>query len=408
MFQVQSWPNVILHLDGDAFFASVMQAVYPYLKNKPVVTGRERGIATAVSYQARELGIKRGMRIWEIKKKFPGCVIVDSDYEVYSLFSKKIFAILRKFTPLVEEYSIDEGFADIKGLRRPFNMSYDKIGLAIKNEVESCLGITVSVGISLTKSLAKLASDFQKPSGLVVVDGPSIENFLAKISLKKIWGVGLNTSSYLEKLGLRTALEFAQKSEKFIRTNLTKPFFEIWKELRGEMVYLLNLEPKNTYQSIVRSQTFTPPTNDQELLYAKLLVHVEEAFAKARSLNYQVGQMSLFLKTQNFHYLQKEISFLPTVSYPILVRDKLRKAFEEIYQKKYLYRTTGCSLSKLSDKKTFQPGLFNEKTYEEEKIKKIYPLWEEKKVDFGTCLFDKQKTVFNKKPKIFKIPVLSL
>ena len=408
MFQVQSWPNAILHLDGDAFFASVMQAVYPYLKNKPVVTGRERGIATAVSYQARELGIKRGMRIWEIKKKFPGCVIVDSDYEVYSLFSKKIFAILRKFTPLVEEYSIDEGFADIKGLRRPFNMSYDKIGLAIKNEVESCLGITVSVGISLTKSLAKLASDFQKPSGLVVVDGPSIENFLAKISLKKIWGVGLNTSSYLEKLGLRTALEFAQKSEKFIRTNLTKPFFEIWKELRGEMVYLLNLEPKNTYQSIVRSQTFTPPTNDQELLYAKLLVHVEEAFAKARSLNYQVGQMSLFLKTQNFHYLQKEISFLPPVSYPILVRDKLRKAFEEIYQKKYLYRTTGCSLSKLSDKKTFQPGLFNEKTYEEEKIKKIYPLWEEKKVDFGTCLFDKQKTVFNKKPKIFKIPVLSL
>ncbi len=408
MFQVQSWPNVILHLDGDAFFASVMQAVYPRLKNKPVVTGRERGIATAVSYQARKLGIKRGMKIWEIKKKFPGCVIVDSDYEVYSLFSKKIFAILRKFTSLVEEYSIDEGFADIKGLRRPLNMSYNKIGLAIKNEVESCLGITVSVGISLTKSLAKLASDFQKPSGLMVVDGRSIENFLAKISLAKIWGVGLNTSSYLEKLGLKTALDFTQKSEKFIRTNLTKPFFEIWRELRGEMVYLLNLETKNTYQSIVRSQTFTPPTNDQELLYAKLLVHVEEAFAKARSLNYQVGQMSLFLKTQNFHYLQKEISFLPPVSYPILVRNKLRKAFEEIYQKKYFYRTTGCGLYKLSDKKIIQPGLFNEKTYEEEKIKKIYPLWEEKKVDFGTCLFDKQKTVFNKKPKIFKIPVLSL
>jgi len=408
MFQVYPWPNVILHLDGDAFFASVMQAVYPALKNKPVVTGQERGIATAISYQARKLGITRGMRIWEIKKRFPTCVVTDSDYEIYGLFSKKMFDILRTFTPFVEEYSIDEGFADIKGMRRPLNMSYLEIGQAVKDKVESSLGITVSVGISLTKSLAKLASDLEKPSGLVIIDGTSIEKLLAKIPLRKIWGIGANTGAYLEKLGLKTALEFAQKDEESIRKNLTKPFWEIWKELHGEMVYLLDLEPKNTYRSIVRSQTFTPPTNDKDLLYARLLAHVEEAFAKARSLDYQVSRMSILLKTQNFHYLSKEIRFLEPVGYPILVRDQLKKAFEEIYQKKYLYRTTGCTIYNLSDKKTSQPGLFDLGCYKEEKIKKIYSLLEQKKINFGSKLFDKQAIASDKKPKAFKIPVISI
>ena len=99
MFQLRSWPNVILHIDGDAFFASVMQAVRPSLKGKPVVTGQERGIATAISYEARKYGITRAMRMSEIKKICPQCIIVDSDYELYDLFAKKMFAIVRSFTP---------------------------------------------------------------------------------------------------------------------------------------------------------------------------------------------------------------------------------------------------------------------------------------------------------------------
>ena len=127
MLQIYFWPNVILHLDGDAFFSSVFQAVNPNLKGKPVVTGSERGLATAVSYEARKYGVKRGMLTWQIKKICPQCVILESDYELYSLFSHKMFGILRTFTPTVEEYSVDEAFADIKGLRRPLSMSYLEI-----------------------------------------------------------------------------------------------------------------------------------------------------------------------------------------------------------------------------------------------------------------------------------------
>ncbi|MCB1813923.1 MAG: hypothetical protein KDK04_19730 [Candidatus Competibacteraceae bacterium] len=111
-----SLPRAILHIDADAFFASCEQANNPSLRGKPVVTGKERGIASAVSYEAKALGIKRGMRIREIKKICPDAIHLPSDYETYSLYSQRVFAIVRRYTDRVEEYSIDECFAELTGL----------------------------------------------------------------------------------------------------------------------------------------------------------------------------------------------------------------------------------------------------------------------------------------------------
>ena len=109
------------------FFATCEQAIHPEYKGKPVVTGLERGIASAMSYEAKAAGVKRGMRIFEVRKVCPDAIIVPSDYETYSLFSKRIFSIMRRYTNTVEEYGIDEGFADLTGLRRPMNMSYQNM-----------------------------------------------------------------------------------------------------------------------------------------------------------------------------------------------------------------------------------------------------------------------------------------
>lgn len=405
MFQIRSWPNVILHLDGDAFFASVMQAVNPSLKGKPVITGRERGIATAISYEARKFGIPRAMRIAEIKKKFPQCIIVDSDYELYDLFAKKMFSILRSFTPYVEEYSIDEGFADIKGLRKPLNMSYEGIGKAIKEKIESSLGISVSVGISLTKSLAKLASSFWKPSGFTVIDGPSIESLLDKTPIGNVWGIGYNTTAYLQKLGIHTALQFALQPEELITSRLTKPFFEIWRELRGNKMYELNMSEKKSYQSITRSQTFHPPTNDFDIVWARLFHHIEDAFYTARNCQYQVKSLTIFLKTQEFKYHVSEIKLQESIAYPFLIRGIIKKAFEQLYQKNLLYRTTGCTLTQLQENATIQQSLFSQNAKLQEKVKKIYPLYEAKKVDFGSMFFDKPSVV--KEKKKMNLPMLS-
>ncbi len=405
MFQLHSWPNVILHLDADAFFASVVQAVNPKLKGRPVVTGQERGIATAVSYEAKKFGVTRAMRISEIKKICPQCVIIYSDYELYDLFAKKMFSILRSFTPYVEEYSIDEAFADIKGLQRPLNMNYEEIGKAIKEKIESSLGITVSVGISLTKSLAKLASSFHKPSGLKSVDGPSIESLLEKTPLGNVWGIGYNTTAYLQKLGIHTALQFALQPEEFVTGRLTKPFFEIWRELRGNKIYELNTSEKKSYQSITRSQTFHPATKDPDILWARLFHHTEDAFYTARNCQYQIKSLAIFLKTQEFKYHVSEIKLQEPVAYSFLIREVIKKAFEKLYQKNLLYRSTGCTLTQLQEDTTVQQSLFSQNTKLQEKIKKIYPLYETKKVDFGSMFFDKSSAV--KEKKKMSLPMLS-
>ena len=114
---ISSFPSPIIHIDCDAFFTSVEQALHPELKGKPVVTGKERGIVACASYEAKALGVKRPMRLWEAQKICPSLICLPSDYETYSLISKRMFEIIRRFTPTFEEYSIDEAFAELSGLR---------------------------------------------------------------------------------------------------------------------------------------------------------------------------------------------------------------------------------------------------------------------------------------------------
>lgn len=405
MLQIRPWPEAILHIDGDAFFASVAQAINPKLKGKPVITGHERGIATAISYEAKRYGIRRGMPGWEIKKICPQCVFVRSDYETYSLFSRRMFEILRQFSPVIEEYSIDEGFVDLKGLRRPLHSGYSELGTKIKETVEANLGISVSVGISVTKSLAKIASNFKKPSGVTVIDGRQIEEFLGKTPIEKVWGIGEQTSSYLKKFGINSAYQFVMQSEKFVRGHLSKPYFEIWQELRGKKIFELNLEAKTTYQSISKTQTFTPPTTDKKVLWARLLDHVEDAFAKARQFHYRVGSIHVFLKTQQFMFHGTEVRLPAKVAYPILIRHELEKAFEKIYHPRILYRTTGCTVTDLEENSAVQQNLFQDMRVED-RISKVYPLIEQKKVDFGTRLYDTGK--IQAPEKKLNIPFLSL
>ena len=176
-----------------------------------MVTGKERGIAASMSYEAKARGVTRGMRIADIRKVCPEAVILPSDYETYSLLSKRFFAIVRRYTPDVEEYSIDECFADLTGLRRPLRMSYFEIAARIKKELDAELGFTFSVGLAPNKVVAKIASKWAKPSGLTAIPGRELHRYLAKLPVEKVWGIGPNTTAFLQKHGIRTALEFAQR-----------------------------------------------------------------------------------------------------------------------------------------------------------------------------------------------------
>jgi DNA polymerase-4/DNA polymerase V len=368
---ISSWPKAILHLDADAFFASCEQAIHPELKGMPVITGKERGIVSAASYEAKAKGVKRGMRLFEVKKACPDAVIIPSDYETYSLFSVRMFEILRRFSPDVEEYSIDEAFIDITGLRRSFHSSYGIIAGKMQAAVEKELGITVSIGVSLTKVLAKIGSKHKKPNGLTLIPGREIHLYLEKLPVEKIWGIGPNTSAFLGKFGIRTALEFAMKDEKFIQKHLSKPYQEIWHELNGRSICPVVSESKSSYQSISKAKTFTPPSKDKAFIFAQLSKNLENACIKARRYKLAAARLIVFLRTQDFRDSGIEIKLSRPTAFPVYLFQPLKEGFNNVYKPDNLYRQTGVVLSGLMPDAEVQSSLFDDNS-KIEKTAKIY------------------------------------
>lgn len=358
LLSVRSYPQAIMHIDGDAFFASCCQAVNPHYRNKPLVTGAERGIATAISYEARKYGIKRGMTKKEIKQLCPQCIIADSDYQTFSLFSFRMHQIVKKYTPQVEEYSIDECFADITGLRRPNNCSYKELVQKIKNELESSLNISFSLGLASSKVLAKVASNYKKPSGLVTIPGRKIHLYLKNLPLQELWGIGSQTAAFLKKKGINTVLDFAYQDESWVKKNLNKPHWEIWKELHGVTIYPVKKGKKEDYQSVSKTQTFTPPAKNKEILLARLCKNTEKACAKLRRHKLITQQVYFYLKTQQFSYFGIKVKLSQATNTPAPILQIINNSFNKIYQRGVLYRATGVILQKLVEEEQKQMNFF--------------------------------------------------
>jgi DNA polymerase-4 len=368
---LRSFARAILHIDADAFFASCEQAVNPSLKGKPVVTGKERGIASAVSYEAKARGVKRGMTIRDIKALCPDAIHLPSDYETYSLFSQRMFAIVRRYTPDVEEYSVDECFCDLTGLRRPLRMSYETMAARIKADLEHDLGLTFSVGLAPTKVVAKLASKWQKPAGLTVISGTDLHLYLDKVPIENVWGIGPQTTAYLTRFGIATALDFARKDELWVRSKLTKPHQDIWHELRGTAVIPLEPGEHHAYQSISKTKTFTPPTSDRTMLLAQLSKNVENACIKARRHHLEARRVSFFLRTQDFRHIGYELVLSRPTNVPSVIVPLINAQLDTIYRPELRYRLTGVVLSHLRGEGDTQLDLFGE-ALRAERVRRIY------------------------------------
>jgi nucleotidyltransferase/DNA polymerase involved in DNA repair len=382
ILKLSSWPRAIVHIDGDAFFTSCEEVIHPEFRGKPFITGGERGIVACASYAAKMIGIKRGVPLHEARKIFPGLIVLPSDYETYSLFSRRMFAIMRRFTPDVEEYSIDEAFSDITGMRRALHSSYEDIALQMKETIERELGITVSVGLSITKVLAKVASKYKKPAGMTVIKGRDIAQYLNDLPVEKIWGIGPATTNYLAKLGIRTALAFAQLPEKTVRKKFTKPGVEIWQELRGDSVYPVTSEEKSSYASISKTKTFTPPTSDADYLFAQLMRNMESACIKARRYALAPKKIEVFLKKQNFDSAGSEAALSRPCACPLEFSDVVRDLFDACYHPCELYRATGVILMDLVADGNLQYTLFDN-SVQAEKIKGLYDVADELGQKFG-------------------------
>jgi DNA polymerase-4/DNA polymerase V len=382
MLTHRSFPRAILHVDGDSFFASCEVAKNPALRGKCVVTGKERGIASSMSYEAKARGVTRAMKLSEIRRLIPEVIILPSDYETYSLYSRRMYEIVRRYTNDIEEYSIDECFADLTGMRRPNKMSYEAMAVRVKHDLDGELGMTFSVGLSVNKVCAKVASKWKKPSGLTIIPGLNLHTYLERTPIGKIWGIGPNTSAYLTKQGIVTALDFAIRDPVWVRTYLSKPFQEIHQELNGVFVYPLTLGEKNDYASISKTRTFTPPSKDREFVFSQLSKNIENACIKLRRHNLFARQFAFFLKTQEFRYHALDFKLSQAASVPQEILAIVRDKFSAVFRPNTPYRATGVLLMDLvhSDMRTVD--LFGHASAIE-KIKKVYQAVDAVSARFG-------------------------
>ncbi len=406
----KDFPKAILHVDGDAFFVACEVACNPSLKGKPVVTGQERRIASAMSYEAKALGVGRGMPVYQIRQLFPQVIVIPSHYRLYEIFSQRMFKIISRYTSVVEWYSIDECFADITGLDVDLGMSYEEIAKEIQETLYKELGITFSVGLSVSKVLAKVASKWKKPNGRTIIPFSHINNYLKNVPLGKIWGIGPQTNKYLYRFGIETAEDFINKGEEWVRENCAKPMVEIWHELSGKSLHGVHAGKRVEHKSFASTETFMPVSKDPAFLFSELSRHTEDVARSARRHGLAATRVSFFLKTKDFRYRRMECVLPNPTAFPGEVLTAIRKSFGSVFDASYVYRATGVTLHGMVPNSHTSQSLFVE----------------DKKTDAARKVYDVVDTLINKygsralyvcsslgafhhrkkKQKGFKIPIL--
>ncbi len=360
MIQLHSFSRAIIHVDCDAFFASVEQSLDPSLKGRPVIVGKDRGIAAAFSYEAKRKGVMRAMPLSEIKKLCPDAVFLPCDYESYSLYSQRFYAILRRFTPEVEEYSIDEAFADLTGLRRIYRTSYEAIALQIKETLEKELGITISIGLSLTKSLAKICSRDNKPSGFTCVRGYELDPYLKNTKIGRVCGFGPSSTALLAKHGVFTVWEYVQKPENFAQNLIGKIGVELWHELRGEPVYAVIKEKKREQASLSKVKTFTPSSNDRDFVRAQLIRNMESAFIKMRRHGLVAKEVGVYLKNKDHRGRALGAELTRHTDSPLEGIKIVSELFDRLFDSGVMYRATGVWFHKMEVRRAAVQDLFDD------------------------------------------------
>lgn len=354
----REYPRAVLHVDGDGFFASCEVIRRPELKGKPVVVGAERGIVTALTYEAKALGIVRGMPIARIHKEFPEVAIFAGDYTWYAEVSRRMNAIIARATPEVEPYSIDESFADLTGYQIPQKTTYEKMARRVKEELQQEIGMTFSVGLAPTKTLAKVASKHRKPNGLIFIPLSQTRAFLEGTSIEKVWGIGKRTAKKLENMGISNAWRFAERGEVWVRERFSKPYQEIWRELRGEVVHPVRRGLRGGQKSFMHTRTIRP-TTDRSILFGELVRHLEAVMRCAREDRVAPKRIGMFLKTQTFRYQHAELTLLSPTNIPGETLPSLRERFDRLFEEGILYRATGVVIHDFVQEQDAPADLFD-------------------------------------------------
>lgn len=353
--------SIIALVDCDSFFVSCEQALNPELQDKPVcVLSNNDACVIARSKEAKDIGITMGMPYFKAKKQFPQGIYVSGNHKTYKDFSRKVMAILRDFSPNVEVYSIDEAFVELSGLKRLYKTNYLGIAKLIRQKIKDELGINVSIGVSKSKVLAKLACEKAKPDkgeGVYLIGERKIPKVLKTTKVQEIWGIGRNTSIALNRWGIITCEELVQKSDEILKTRLGKRGLELKHELLGEYIDKVKSKRKLP-KSIQNTRTF--PKNTTDLIYIKnaLNIHIHNSCTRLRHFGGKCNAISVMLKSKDFVTYWEKCTLKNPTNFEIEISKEAIKLIEKIYDPAIIYRSCGVTLENIDYEKGSQLTLF--------------------------------------------------
>ena len=292
---------MILHVDMDAFYASVEERENPALVGKPVVVGGtpdRRGVVCAANYVARKFGVHSAMPSATAHRLCPSAIFLPTRMDYYATVSRQIREIFHRFTPLVEPLSLDEAFLDVTGSSGLFGSPVE-IGRQIKREIQERLRLIASVGVAPNKFLAKIASDLEKPDGFVVVDPRSVQEFLDPLPVERLWGVGRQTGKLFERLHVRIIAELRRLPLDVLQSYLGQQGEHLWQLAHG--MDDRKVVPDREAKSISHETTFATNIADLDVLRAWLLELTEQVARRLRRHNLRGRVVHLKVRFADFH-----------------------------------------------------------------------------------------------------------
>lgn len=373
------WKNLrkIIHVDMDAFYASVEQRDDPSLLGKPVVVGgrpNSRGVVSAASYEARKFGIRSAMTLAEASRRCPQAIFLPVSAHKYREVSLQIRQIFITYTPIVEPLSLDEAFLDVTGSTSLFG-SADTIAFAIKQRIQQELNLTASVGVACNKFLAKLASDLRKPDGFVVVQPDRVQEFLDPLSVERLWGVGKKAAEQLHKLNVKTVRDL-----RYLELGYLTQLFGVL----GSQLYQLAqgiddrpVESDRMVKSIGRETTFATDIADRDVLEAALLEFAVDVGRSLRKAAFKGKTITLKVRYDDFRTVSRSNTLSQATNLDDVIYKEACNLLREVSLKQPL-RLIGLTLHNLTDKLERQLSLFSEPQKDNETLTKVIDLLKEK------------------------------
>jgi len=336
----------IIHIDMDAFYASVEQMDNPELKGKPIAVGgaENRGVVSAASYEARKFGVRSAISGFLAKKNCPELIFVRPRFDRYKEISKKIHKIFREYTDLVEPLSLDEAYLDVTNNKKGIP-SATLLAQEIRERIFKEVGLTASAGISVNKFVAKIASDYNKPNGQKTVNPDEVISFLEQLPIQKFYGVGKVTTEKMFQLGIFTGLDLKSKTPEFLEKHFGKSGGFYYNVVRG--IHNSEVKSHRIAKSVAAEHTFDINLSSEVFMLEKLEKIAQEL--ERRLKKHQISGKTITLKIKYSDFTQQTRS----KTMPYFISDKaliFETVKELLYQEKMKdsVRLLGISLSNLN------------------------------------------------------------